>query len=190
MAGRGSRLRPHTLRTPKPLVPVACKPIVEWLVRDIINLCPDKVDTIGFVIGDFGKEVEENLIKVAESFGAKGQIFHQEEALGTAHAIYCANELLTRPTIVAFADTLFKTDFKIDKKDDGVIFVQKVEDPSAFGVVKLSPDGIITDFVEKPTTFVSDLAIIGIYYFRDGVKLRSEIKYLLDTEIFILFLGL
>lgn len=183
MAGRGSRLRPHTLTTPKPLVPVAGKPIVEWLVRDIINLCPDKVDTIGFVIGDFGKEVEENLIKVAESLGAKGQIFYQEEALGTAHAIYCANELLTGPTIIAFADTLFKTDFKINKEDDGVIFVQKVEDPSAFGVVKLSSEGFITDFVEKPENFVSDLAIIGIYYFRDGIKLRKEIKYLLDNNL-------
>ncbi|HMW95569.1 MAG TPA: sugar phosphate nucleotidyltransferase, partial [Chitinophagales bacterium] len=80
MAGRGTRLRPHTLVTPKPLVPVAGKPIVEWLAEDIIALCPEKVDKIGFVIGDFGAEVEQNLLKVAERLGAEGVIFHQEQA--------------------------------------------------------------------------------------------------------------
>lgn len=183
MAGKGSRLRPHTLTTAKPLVPVAGKPIVEWLVGDLIALCPEKVDTIGFVIGDFGKEVEQNLIAVAERLGAKGRIYYQHEALGTAHAIDCAGELLTGPTVVAFADTLFKTDNKINTEDEGVIFVQKVEDPSAFGVVKLSADGYITDFVEKPSTFVSDLAIIGIYYFKDGDKLRKGIRDLIDNDL-------
>lgn len=183
MAGKGSRLRPHTLTTAKPLVPVAGKPIVEWLVGDLIELCPEKVDTIGFVIGDFGKEVEQNLIAVAERLGAKGKIYYQHEALGTAHAIDCANELLTGPTVVAFADTLFKTDNKINTEDEGVIFVQKVEDPSAFGVVKLSQDGYITDFVEKPSSFVSDLAIIGIYYFKDGDKLRKGIRDLIDNDL-------
>ncbi len=183
MAGKGSRLRPHTLTTPKPLVPVAGKPIVEWLAGDLIALCPEKVDTIGFVIGDFGKEVEQNLIEVAERLGAKGKIYYQTEALGTAHAINCANELLTGPTVIAFADTLFKTGYKINTEADGVIFVQKVDDPSAFGVVKLSSDGIITDFVEKPDTFISDLAIIGIYYFKDGDKLKAGIKDLIDNNI-------
>ncbi|MCO5232305.1 MAG: hypothetical protein LC105_10215 [Chitinophagales bacterium] len=183
MAGRGSRLRPHTLTTPKPLVPVAGKPIVEWLVEDLIALSPEKIDTIGFVIGDFGAEVEQNLIAIAERLGAKGQIFYQKEALGTAHAIDCASEILTGPTIVAFADTLFKTNFKINTQDEGVIFVQKVDDPSAFGVVKLSNDGIITDFVEKPNVFVSDLAIIGIYYFRDGDRLNAAIKDLIRNDI-------
>lgn len=183
MAGRGSRLRPHTLTTAKPLVPVAGKPIVEWLVGDLMELCPEKVDTIGFIIGDFGAEVEKNLLAVAERLGAKGKIFYQHEPLGTAHAIMCAAELLTGPTVIAFADTLFKANYHIDTKEEGVIFVQKVEDPSAFGVVKLSEDGYITDFVEKPETFVSDLAIIGIYYFKDGVALRAEMQYLLDNDL-------
>lgn len=183
MAGRGSRLRPHTLVTPKPLVPVAGKPIVEWLVEDLMALCPQKVNTIGFVIGDFGKEVEDNLLAVAKRLGAQGKIYYQEEPLGTAHAIMCAAELLDGPVIVAFADTLFKTDYKVDSDKEGVIFVQKVEDPSAFGVVKLSADGHITDFVEKPDTFVSDLAIIGIYYFKNSHALRAEMQYLLDNNI-------
>lgn len=183
MAGRGSRLRPHTITTPKPLVPVAGKPIVEWLVNDLIALCPEKVNQIGFIIGDFGEEVEQNLLNIADKLGAKGKIFYQDEALGTAHAINCAKELLTGPTIIAFADTLFKTDYKIDLEDEGVIFVQKVKDPSAFGVVKLSADGYITDFVEKPDTFISDLAIIGIYYFKDGIKLKEGIQDLIDKDI-------
>lgn len=183
MAGKGSRLRPHTLTTPKPLVPVAGKPIVEWLVEDLISICPENIDTIGFVIGDFGEEVEKNLIEIAERLGAKGKIYYQREALGTAHAIDCANELLTGPTVVAFADTLFRTKYKIKTEDDGVIFVQKVEDPSAFGVVKISTEGYITDFVEKPSTFVSDLAIIGIYYFKDGPKLNQGIRHLIDNNL-------
>lgn len=183
MAGRGTRLRPHTLITPKPLIKIAGRPIIEWLVKDIIALCPEKVNKIGFVIGDFGKEVENALLEIARSCGAEGSIFYQEKALGTAHAILCAAELLEGKTVVAFADTLFKTDYKIDTQKDGVIFVQKVEDPKAFGVVKMDTSGRITDFVEKPQTFVSDLAIIGVYYFKDGSLLRDEMQYLIDHNI-------
>lgn len=183
MAGRGSRLRPHTLTTPKPLVPVAGKPIVERLVGDIAALCSEPIEEIAFVIGDFGDQVEKDLKEVAEHLGAKGKIFYQEEALGTAHAIMCAEECLNGNVIVAFADTLFKADFKIDADKDGIIWVQKVEDPSAFGVVQLHNDGYITEFVEKPEEFISDLAIIGIYYFKDGDWLKNELKYLLDNDI-------
>ena len=85
--------------------------------------------------------------------------------------------------VVAFADTLFKADFILDKNSDGVIWVKKVEDPSAFGVVKLDDYGFITDFVEKPKTFVSDLAIIGIYYFNSAEKLMDEINYIMSNDI-------
>jgi glucose-1-phosphate thymidylyltransferase len=183
MAGRGSRLRPHTLTVPKPLVPVAGKPIVQRLVEDITKVCNEPVDEIAFIIGDFGKQVEDDLVKVAESLGAKGTICHQEEALGTAHAILCAKEALTGKVIVAFADTLFKADFKLDADSEGIIWVNQIDDPSAFGVVKLDENNYITDFVEKPETFVSDLAIIGIYYFKDGEYLRNELQYLIDNDI-------
>lgn len=183
MAGRGSRLRPHTLTVPKPLVPVAGKPIVERLVEDITKVCGEAIDEIAFIIGDFGQETEKDLVEIAESLGAKGTIYHQEEALGTAHAIYCAAPSLIGNVVVAFADTLFKADFTLDSDADGIIWTKSIEDPSAFGVVKLNEDGVITDFIEKPETFVSDLAIIGIYYFKDGDRLRSELKYLLDNDI-------
>ena len=183
MAGRGSRLRPHTLTVPKPLLPVGGKPIVHRLVEDIAALCSEKIEEIAFVIGDFGAEVEAELIAVAEKLGAKGKIFYQDKALGTAHAVLCAKEVLDGPVVVAFADTLFKADFKIDKNADGILWVKQIENPSAFGVVQLDNDGNITDFIEKPESFISDLAMIGIYYFKDGASLRKECEYLIDNNI-------
>jgi glucose-1-phosphate thymidylyltransferase len=183
MAGMGKRLRPHTLTTPKPLLHLAGKPIVEHLVEEIIAQVDGKVDTIGFIIGDFGKEVENELIAIAEKEGSKGAIFYQKEALGTAHAILCAEELLEGPVVVAFADTLFRADFKLDPDVDGVLWVEQVADPSAFGVVELDKEGYIASFVEKPSTFVSDKAMIGIYYFKRAEELRSEMQYLIDHSI-------
>ncbi len=183
MAGRGSRLRPHTLTVPKPLVPVGGKPIVHRLVQDIAKTSSEKIDEIAFVIGDFGKEVEDELIKVAENLGAKGTIYYQDKALGTAHAVLCAAESLKGPVVVAFADTLFKADFELDNNSDGILWVKQIKDPSAFGVVKLDEEDVIIDFVEKPETFVSDLAMIGIYYFKEAEKLKIELQYLIDNGI-------
>lgn len=186
MAGVGSRLRPHTLTIPKPLTVIAGKPIVQRLVEDIAAVVKQQIDEIAFIIGPpekgFPANTREKLLNIATQLGAKGSVYVQEEALGTAHAIHCAKQSLTGPCVVAFADTLFKADFTLDSKADGAIWVKKVEDPRAFGVVKLQ-DGHITDFVEKPQEFVSDLAIIGIYYFKDGDKLLDEINYLIDNDI-------
>ncbi|MCR9250478.1 MAG: sugar phosphate nucleotidyltransferase [bacterium] len=183
MAGRGKRLRPHTLTTPKPLVPIAGKPIVERLVLDIAKVCDEQIENIAFVIGDFGEETEKSLLDIAEGIGAKGHICYQEEALGTAHAIFCAEQLLEGKVIVAFADTLFKAEFVLDSNVDGTIWVKQVEDPSAYGVIKVNNENTITDFVEKPQEFVSDLAIIGIYYFKNGGQVRVEIQDLIDKKI-------
>lgn len=183
MAGMGKRMRPHTLTVPKPLIPIAGKPIVQRLVEDIVAVCGEKVDEIAFVIGRFGKEVENKLKSIAQSLGAEGTIHYQDEALGTAHAILCAQSALKGNVVVAFADTLFKADFKLDSSVGNTIWVQQVEDPRPFGVVKLNDKNEITDFVEKPETFVSDLAIIGIYYFQDGEYLRQELQYLIDNDV-------
>jgi glucose-1-phosphate thymidylyltransferase len=184
MAGMGKRMRPHTLTTPKPLLPIAGKPIVQRLVEDIIATSNEKVEEIAFIIGPtFGKEVEEHLCKVAASLGATGKIYYQTEPLGTAHAILCAAEALKGNVFIAFADTLFKATFSIDTNKDAIVWTQKVDDPSAFGVVKLNAKGEIEAFVEKPKDFVSDLAIIGVYYFKDGQNLRKELQRLLDEDI-------
>ena len=184
MAGRGSRLRPHTLTVPKPLIPIAGKPIVHRLVEDIAGVINQEIEEIAFIIHkDFGKQVEVELIAIAEKLGAKGTICYQNEALGTAHAILCAKESMQGPIVVAYADTLFRADFSLDTSADSVIWVKQVEDPSAFGVVQLNENNQIVDFVEKPKEFVSDLAIIGIYYFKSGETLRAELQYLLDNNV-------
>jgi glucose-1-phosphate thymidylyltransferase len=184
MAGMGKRMRPHTHTTAKPLLPIAGKPIVQRLVEDLAQVAGEPVEEVAYVTNPaFGPAVEQELLAIAASVGAKGSIHHQVEALGTAHAILCAKAALKGRVIVAFADTLFRANMKLDTDCDGVIWVNKVEDPRAFGVVKLDNQGIITEFVEKPQQFVSDLAIIGIYYFADGERLRQEMQYLIDHGI-------
>lgn len=183
MAGRGSRLRPHTLTTPKPLIKVGGKPIVQRLVEDISKISTEKIEEIAFIIGDFGKEVEKDLLKIASDLGAKGKIYHQLEPLGTAHAVNCAKESLSGPVVIAFADTLFKADFNIDPNVDGILWVKQIDDPSAFGVVQMNAEGHIIEFVEKPKEFVSDLAMIGVYYFKHGEKLREEIAFLIENKV-------
>jgi len=183
MAGKGTRLRPHTLTVPKPLIPVAGKPIIQRLVEDLANAYDGPIDEIAFIIGDFGPEIERELIAIAEGLGAKGKIYQQEKALGVGHAIYCAGESLSGPCMIAFADTLFKADFSFDIQEDATVWVQKMKDPSSFGVVKLDDNGYITEFVEKPSVFVSDLAIVGIYYFREGEKLRLALHEVITQDI-------
>jgi len=179
----GKRMRPHTLTVPKPMIPVAGKPIVYRLVEDLANMFDEKIEEIAFVVGDFGKEVEANLISLAEKIGAKGSIYYQKEPLGTAHAILCATNALNDHLIVAFADTLFYADFKVDTSQDGIIWTNKIDDPSAFGVVETDNEGFVKQFWEKPKEFISDEAIIGIYYFKDGAYLKKELQFLIDNDV-------
>ncbi len=183
MAGMGTRMRPHTLTVPKPLIVLAGKTIVQRLVEGIAQICEEPIDEIAFVIGNFGEKVESELCSIARGVGAEPKIYYQKEALGTAHAIWCAAPSLDDKVVVAFADTLFFADFKISADADSIIWVQKVEHPEAYGVVTTNADGIISGFEEKPKVFVSDLAIIGIYYFKSGETLRRELQYLIDNDI-------
>jgi glucose-1-phosphate thymidylyltransferase len=184
MAGRGSRLRPHTLTIPKPLIPVAGKPIVHRLVEDIAGVLNQPIDEVAFIIHEsFGKKVEEELIAIAQKLGAKGTIYYQNEALGTGHAIMCAKDSLSGPAVIAYADTLIRADFDLDTSADSVIWVKQVDQPEAFGVVNLNANGEIIELVEKPKDFVSDLAVIGIYYFKDVAVLKNELQAVLDNNI-------
>jgi len=183
MAGIGKRMRPHTLTVPKPLIKIAGKPIVYRLVESILKVCTEPIEEIAFIIGDFGKEVENELLKIAKNIGSRGKIYYQDEALGTAHAILCASDSLNGEVVVAFADTLFTASFNLDKSKDSIIWVQQVENPQSFGVVKINNENIITGFFEKPQDFVSDLAIIGIYYFKNGHNLKTELQWLIDNNI-------
>ena len=184
MAGRGSRLRPHTLTIPKPLIPIAGKPIVHRLVEDIAGVLNQDIEEVAFIIHEsFGKKVEEELIAIAQKLGAKGTIYYQNEALGTGHAIMCAKDSLSGPAVIAYADTLIRADFDLDKNADSVIWVKQVDQPEAFGVIKLNDNNEIVELVEKPATFVSDLAVIGIYYFKEVEVLKNELQLVLDNNI-------
>lgn len=186
MAGRGSRLRPHTLTIPKPLIPVAGQPIVHRLVKDIAKVLNQPIEEIAFILGDpafFGKEVVKSLTELAKSLGAKASIYRQDQPLGTGHAIMCAKESLSGPAVIAYADTLIRADFNLDPKADAVIWVKQVEEPEAYGVVKLNDKNEIVELVEKPKDFVSDLAVIGIYYFKDVSVLKQELQVVLDNNI-------
>ncbi|WP_062054983.1 sugar phosphate nucleotidyltransferase [Aquimarina longa] len=186
MAGRGSRLRPHTLTVPKPLIPVAGKPIVHRLVSDIARVLGEPIEEIAFILGDpafFGDDVVASLTDLAESLGAKASIYRQDQPLGTGHAIMCAKESLSGPAVIAYADTLIRADFNLDKDADSVIWVKQVDQPEAYGVVKLNDKNQIVELVEKPKEFVSDLAVIGIYYFKDVAVLKNELQYVLDHNI-------
>lgn len=186
MAGRGSRLRPHSLTVPKPLIPVAGQPIVHRLVKDIVKVLKQPIEEIAFVLGDpawFGDDVVESLKKLAQGLGAKASIYRQDQPLGTGHAIMCAKESLSGPAVIAYADTLIRADFNLDAEADSVIWTKRVVNPEAYGVVKLNDKEEIVELVEKPETFVSNQAVIGIYYFKDVAVLKSKLQEVLDENV-------
>jgi glucose-1-phosphate thymidylyltransferase len=178
MAGRGSRLRQHSLTVPKPMLPVAGSPIVAQLVNEIARVVAEPIEEVAYILGDsafFGKSIEKELAQVARNLGAKSKIYRQLEPLGTGHAVMCAADSLSGPIIIAYADTLIRTDLSLDSKVDGMIWVKKVANPKAYGVVQLNQNGEITSLIEKPEEFVSDLAVIGIYYFKNAEVIKSEL---------------
>lgn len=186
MAGRGSRLRPHSLTVPKPLIPVAGQPIVHRLVKDIAKVLKQPIDEIAFVLGDpawFGDEVVSSLKDLAKSLGAKASIYRQDKPLGTGHAIMCAEPSLSGPAVIAYADTLIRAEFDLDPEADSVIWTKQVDNPEAYGVVKLNENDEIVELVEKPETFVSDQAVIGIYYFKDVAVLKGKLQEILDENV-------
>jgi len=184
MAGRGTRVRPHSHTTPKPLLPVAGTMIVERIVETFARTLDRDIDEIMYILGpDFSQDIKDKLTKMSERHNAKASFGVQEQARGTAHAVACAGEALEGEIIIVFADTIFDTDQTVSVEGaDSVIWLKEVEDPSRFGVA-VHKNGKITDFVEKPSEPISNLAIIGVYYFKRGEELMKEIQYLLDNNV-------
>lgn len=184
MAGRGTRVRPHSHTVPKPLLPVAGTMIIERLVETFIRTLDREITEIVYILGpDFGKKIKDDLTAMSSRHNVTPTFRVQEQALGTAHAVYCAKDDLDGEVIVAFADTLFDSADKFNIEDaDSVIWLKKVDDPSRFGVAVYEGDRI-TGFVEKPKEFISDLAIIGVYYFKDGPGLLGELQRIMDEDI-------
>ncbi|MEM1001479.1 MAG: sugar phosphate nucleotidyltransferase [Bacteroidota bacterium] len=186
MAGRGSRLRPHSLTVPKPLIPVAGQPIVHRLVKDIAKVLKQPIEEIAFVLGDpafFGNDVVSSLKALAKQLGAKASIYRQDHPLGTGHAIMSAEPSLSGPAVIAYADTLIRAEFDLDPDADAVIWTKKVENPEAYGVVQLNDSQHIIELVEKPQDFVSEQAVIGIYYFKNVSQLKEKLQEVLDENV-------
>ncbi len=184
MAGRGTRVRPHSHVTPKPLVSVRGKNMVERIIETFTKVLPQGLDEGVFVLGpDFGAEVRDNLRAICERNGMTAHFAVQEVALGTAHAVGCAGDHLDGEGITIFADTVFDMEPGVKLEgSDVVAWVKHIDDPRRFGVAVREGERVVK-LVEKPQEFISSEALIGIYYVRDLAVLRREIEYLIENDV-------
>lgn len=184
MAGRGTRVRPHSHVTPKPLLHVKGVSIVERIVDMFARVLPEVPDEGIFVLGpDFGEEIRDQLRAICERHDMTAQFAVQDSAEGTAHAVGCADEHLTGSGVVVFADTLFAMEDTVEIGDADVIaWVKHVDDPRRFGIAVRDGERV-TKLIEKPEDPVSNEALIGIYYVRELADLHDEINYLIDNDV-------
>lgn len=171
LAGKGTRLRPHTHLVPKPMLKVAGRPVMDWVMDRIEGL---GVTELIFITGHL-KETVEAYAK--DRYGLPCRFIEQKVQDGTAGAINLARPYVTGPVLIIFVDTVFEADLSlIHRADaDGIIWAKEVEDYQRFGVVVTDADGYMTQIVEKPATPISKLANIGLYFVRDVAALWAGI---------------
>ena len=179
VAGKGTRLRPHTFTTPKPLIQVAGKAIISHVIESIQDL---DIDEVILVISPEGEAI---VSFVREKYPFKVGFVYQEESLGLGHAIYMAKEMVNKNEGVAviLGDTIIEVELPRKRKIEDFIAVKKVSDPRRFGVVLMNEKGQIKKVVEKPDTPVSDLAIVGLYYFGNAELLFESLEYIIKNDI-------
>jgi len=177
LAGKGTRLRPHTHLVPKPLLKVAGRPVMDW-VMDTLTAVP--VTELIFITGHLKEQVESY---ASNRYGIPCHYIEQKVQDGTAGAINLARPLVRGPILVVFVDTVFEADLTlIDRTDaDGIIWAKEVDDYQRFGVVVTDSAGYMTRIVEKPKEPVSRLANIGLYYIRDVDALWAGIDHVLRS---------
>ena len=181
VAGNGLRLRPYTENVPKCLLPVAGKTILDWIVEDSLSLKP--AETI-FITG-YKAEAVDSFLEKRPAWG-KTRAVVQSNPQGLGEAISLALPYVDddEPLLIILGDTLFEADLSIlHNVDENILYTYKVEDPRRFGVAVTDGSGRITRLVEKPQEFVSDEAIVGIYYIKDSKVLKQCLKYLMDNNI-------
>jgi glucose-1-phosphate thymidylyltransferase len=180
MAGKGDMLKPHTHITPKALVKIAGKPLIEHVIESVSALNFEKII---FIVDQSYPELEANLEK---KYSQKTAFIMQKERKGVGHAILGAKKYIEEKddAIIVFADTLVETDLKIVKKHkyDGIIWTEDVKDPRNYGVAFLQ-NGFVTKLIEKPDTPVSDKALVGLYYFKQATKLFKALEFLINNDI-------
>jgi glucose-1-phosphate thymidylyltransferase len=180
LAGKGTRLRPHTNVTPKPLLRVGDKPVMSYILDDLRDL---GVDEAVFITGHLKERVEEYMSEAYVDF----LVHYVEQPVqnGTAGAVELARPYIDEELLIIFADTLFDADLAIVKRlpDDvaGVIWVKEVEDYQRFGVVVTDDEGNMRQIIEKPSEPISRLANIGLYYIRDWKLLFEGIEHTLKA---------
>ena len=176
LAGKGTRLRPHTHITPKPMLKVAGKPVMSYVLDELKKL--GNVEQVIYITGHLKEKVEE--YARAEMDGSSVFI-EQKVQDGTAGAIALAKDYVDQPVLIIFVDTIFDADLsKVKSVDaDGIIWVKEVEDYQRFGVVVTDKDGNMTKIVEKPKTPISKRANIGLYYIRNWKLLYEGIEWVL-----------
>ncbi len=165
LAGKGTRVRPHTHTRPKPLLRVANRPVLSYVVEQLQEI---GVDEMICITGHLADQIEEFLARECPSIPVR--YVEQVEQLGTADAIRLAEPFVSGPVLILFVDTLFEADFSViqGRPDDaGIIWAKEVEDYQRFGVVVTDEDGYMVRIVEKPSEPISRLANIGVYYVRD-----------------------
>jgi len=181
LAGKGSRLRPHTHVTPKPLLRVADKPVMSYILDDLRDL---GVDDAVFITGHLKEKVEEYVRTEYPQFRAK--YIEQEVQNGTAGAIQLAEPHVREDLLIIFVDTLFDADLSVIRSlpDDcaGVIWAKEVEDYQRFGVILTDEEGYMQRIVEKPSEPISRLANIGLYYIRDWKLLFEGINHVMNSD--------
>ena len=181
VAGNGLRLRPYTENVPKCLLPVAGKTILDWIVEDSLGLKPS--ETI-FITGYKADVVDQFLTKRTAWGKTRTVIQSNPQGLGEAVSLALPYVDDNEPVLIILGDTLFEADLSIlNGMDQNVLYTYKVEDPRRFGVAVTDSTGRIERLVEKPQEFVSDEAIVGIYYIKDTKVLKESLKYLMDNNI-------
>jgi len=178
MAGKGTRLLPLTKRVPKPLVNVAGRPVMDY-VMDALRRA-GQLEELIIITGHLKEKVEAY---VRKNYDIPARFIEQKVLDGTAGAVNLARPYVDGPVIVIFVDTLFDADLSIVKnsKDDGIIWTKEVEDYQRFGVVVTDKQGYMTKIVEKPSTPISRRANIGLQYVRDWRTLFDGIEHVLKS---------
>jgi len=177
--GKATRLRPHSWSKPKPLISVAGKPVINHIIDEFAG---QELEEIIFITGPMGDLVEAHMREAYPQY--RSYFIEQSEARGQSHAIGLAGDHLSGPLVVMFSDTLFQADFStLQGEGDGVVMVKEVPDPSRFGIAIKGADGYVTRLLEKPQNPESNLAMIGVYYFKDGTWLRRAIEQQIAQNI-------